>query len=58
MRNPPAGKQRIIPMLNYADAPAAIDFLVRAFGFRERRVYPMPVTAGSAMPNWRWATMS
>ena len=42
LRNPPAGKQRIIPMLNYADAPAAIDFLVRAFGFRERRVYPMP----------------
>ena len=38
----PAGMQRIIPMLNYADAPAAIDFLVRAFDFRERRVYPMP----------------
>ncbi|MDE0146885.1 MAG: VOC family protein [Rhodospirillaceae bacterium] len=28
-------------MLNYADAPAAIDFLVRAFGFRERAVYAM-----------------
>ena len=42
LKNPPAGMQRIIPMLNYADAPAAIDFLVRAFGFRERRVYPMP----------------
>ena len=42
LRNPPAGRQRIIPMLNYADAPAAIDFLVRAFGFRERQVYPMP----------------
>ena len=41
IRNPPAGVQRIVPMLNYADAPAAIDFLVRAFGFRERRVYAM-----------------
>ena len=39
---PPPGKQGITPMLNYADAPAAIDFLVRAFGFRERQVYPMP----------------
>ncbi len=41
VQNPPAGMQRIIPMLNYADARAAIDFLVRAFGFRERQVYPM-----------------
>ena len=41
IRNPPAGMQRIIPMLNYADAPAAIDFLVCAFGFEKRRVYPM-----------------
>ena len=40
-QNPPAGMQRIIPMLNYADAPVAIDFLVRAFGFRERAVYAM-----------------
>ena len=40
-QNPPAGMQRVIPMLNYADAPAAIDFLVRAFGFGKRRVYPM-----------------
>lgn len=42
LKNPPAGMQRVIPMLNYADAPAAIEFLVRAFGFRERRVYPVP----------------
>jgi uncharacterized glyoxalase superfamily protein PhnB len=28
--------QRIFPMLAYEDAPAAIDFLCRAFGFRER----------------------
>ncbi len=41
IQNPPAGMQRVIPMLNYADAPAAIDFLVRAFGFRERQVYAM-----------------
>ena len=41
LKNLPAGMQRIIPMLNYADAPAAIDFLVRAFGFRERQVYAM-----------------
>lgn len=28
--------QRIVPMLAYEDAPAAIDFLCRAFGFKER----------------------
>jgi uncharacterized glyoxalase superfamily protein PhnB len=28
--------QRIVPMLPYEDAPAAIDFLCRAFGFTER----------------------
>ena len=28
--------QRIFPYLSYADAPAAIDFLCRAFGFTER----------------------
>lgn len=32
----PPGTQRIVPMLVYADAPAALDFLVRAFGFKER----------------------
>jgi uncharacterized glyoxalase superfamily protein PhnB len=30
------GKQRIVPRLIYADAPAAIEFLCKAFGFRER----------------------
>ena len=34
--------QRIIPYLSYADAPAAIDFLCKAFGFEERFRYPMP----------------
>ena len=28
-------KQRIVPMLAYEDGPAAMDWLVRAFGFRE-----------------------
>lgn len=41
-RNPPDGMQRIIPYIGYADAPAAIEFLCRAFGFEERFRYPMP----------------
>ncbi len=32
----------IVPMLAYDDAPAAIDFLCRAFGFEERFRLPMP----------------
>jgi PhnB protein len=40
--NPPEGMQRIIPHLSYADAPTAIDFLCRAFGFEERFRMPMP----------------
>jgi uncharacterized glyoxalase superfamily protein PhnB len=32
---------RIIPYLAYRDAPAAIEFLKRAFGFEERFRYPM-----------------
>lgn len=39
---PPAGTQRIVPYLSYADAPAALEFLARAFGFEERFRYPMP----------------
>jgi len=35
--SPPAGYPRISPYLLYADAEAAIEFLVRAFGFEERR---------------------
>jgi uncharacterized glyoxalase superfamily protein PhnB len=30
---------RLIPCLRYADAPAAIDFLCRAFGFTRQAVY-------------------
>lgn len=41
-QNPPAGYQRIIPYLSYRDAPAALDFLERAFGFEKRFVMPMP----------------
>jgi uncharacterized glyoxalase superfamily protein PhnB len=36
------GKQRIVARLVYADAPAAIDFLCKAFGFRERFRYAEP----------------
>ena len=32
----------IVPYLFYSDAPAAIDFLCRAFGFAEQFRYPMP----------------
>ena len=38
----PRPYQRIIPMLVYEDAPAAIEFLCRAFGFEERFRLPMP----------------
>ena len=34
-QNPPEGVQRIIPMLVYRDAPAAIEFLCKALGFKE-----------------------
>jgi PhnB protein len=32
---------RIVPSLAYADAPKAIEFLSKAFGFRETYRYPM-----------------
>lgn len=35
-------RQTIFPMLRYADAPAAIDFLCRAFGFERQAVYADP----------------
>jgi PhnB protein len=31
-----ADQQRVVPMINYADGPAAMDWLARAFGFVER----------------------
>ena len=48
MSVPPPGNQRIIPMLVYADAPAALDFLSRAFGFEER--YRMEMADGRIGP--------
>ncbi len=41
-KNPPDRTQRIIPYLMYKDAPAAIAFLIKAFGFDERERYAMP----------------
>ena len=41
-QTPPPGYQRVIPYLIYQDAPAAIEFLTRAFGFEERMRMPMP----------------
>ena len=42
VQNPPEGMQRIVPSLTYEDAPAAIEFLCRAFGFEETMRMPMP----------------
>lgn len=33
--------QRVVPYLGYPDAPAALEFLCRAFGFEETFRYPM-----------------
>jgi uncharacterized glyoxalase superfamily protein PhnB len=38
----PTEAPTLYPSLRYRDAPAAIDFLKRAFGFRERVVYSNP----------------
>ena len=35
MSRPDRTPQRIVPYLSYADAPAAIEFLCKAFGFEE-----------------------
>ena len=42
VQNPPPNVQRIVPSLAYDDAPAAIEFLCRAFGFEEAMRMPMP----------------
>jgi uncharacterized glyoxalase superfamily protein PhnB len=34
-KSPPDNTQRLMPRLAYKDAPAAIEFLCRAFGFQE-----------------------
>lgn len=41
-QSPPPGAQRTIPCLAYRDAPAALAFLCRAFGFEESLRFPMP----------------
>ncbi len=35
VKSPPENTQRLMPRLAYDDAPAAIEFLCRAFGFQE-----------------------
>lgn len=42
VQNPPEGSQRILPYLNYADAPAIIAFLKNAFGFEQGLLLEMP----------------
>ncbi len=39
-QNPPEGYSRITPYLLYEDGATAIEFLTRAFGFRERMRMP------------------
>ncbi len=39
-QNPPEGYPRVMPYLLYEDSAAAVDFLTRAFGFRERMRVP------------------
>jgi len=41
-QNPPPGYPRITPYLYYQDVAAAVDFMVRAFGFTERLRLPGP----------------
>jgi PhnB protein len=40
--NPPENMPRVTPYLLYEDVAAALDFLTRAFGFRERLRMPGP----------------
>lgn len=42
LKNPPENTPRVVPMLAYDDAAAAIDFLREAFGFEERMRLDMP----------------
>ena len=41
-QSPPEGYQQVIPYLTYDDAPAAVDFICKAFGFTERMRMPGP----------------
>lgn len=40
--SPPVVYPRVVPMIAYEDAHAALDWLARAFGFRERLRYAEP----------------
>jgi PhnB protein len=52
--NPPENMPRITPYLYYEDVAAALDWLARAFGFRERM--RLPGTAGKIMhAEMEWA---
>lgn len=42
VKNPPENCQHIVPYLAYRDAPAALEFLCKAFGFRKGLVIPGP----------------
>ena len=43
-------KATIIPALRYPDAPAAIEWLCKAFGFEKHLMFPLRMPA-SRMPN-------
>ena len=50
---------RLMPMLSYADAPGAIEFLTKAFGFEERMRMEMPDgKIGHAELDYEGATIS
>ena len=42
VKNPPENCQHIVPYLAYRDAPAALEFLCKAFGFSKGLVIPGP----------------
>ena len=44
--SPPPGVPQIIPQLPYENVPAAVEFLERAFGFREREEARLEHTGG------------
>jgi uncharacterized glyoxalase superfamily protein PhnB len=39
VQNPPEGQSRVTPYISYEDGDAALEFLSRAFGFKERLRY-------------------
>lgn len=50
-----ARSQTVVPMISYEDGVAALDWLVNAFGFRERTRLCDP-TGRLMMASWRSAT--